>query len=102
MTKEKCAVHVESEGGWSTHRCSRNATQGDYCYQHHPDAVAAREAESSRKFTATYRARTKPSRDLRKYKEVIADVKKMVDYAFATGSMVRPSALRSLLEVLDD
>ena len=99
---EKCAAHVETEGGWSTHRCHRNATNGDYCYQHHPDAVAAREAESMRKFDEACRARTKPSRDLRRYKGVIADVRVLVDNAIAEGRQVRPVAIQKLLETLDD
>ena len=99
---EKCAAHVDQLDGWSTHRCSRNATKVDYCYQHHPDAVAKREAESQRKFDDRMKARHAPHDLVRKYKEVVRQVRLLASNAILEGRQVRPVAIQKLLEVLDD
>ena len=100
--KEKCAVWVRSENGWGTHRCSRNATKGDYCYQHDPAAVTARENASALEWQRKQDDRLRPRRELRRHKEVLGHIKVLVDHALAEGRQVRPVALQKILEVLDD
>ena len=47
--RERCKAQVSDSVGWHHFQCSRYAVKDGYCKQHHPDAVAARQAESDRR-----------------------------------------------------
>ena len=49
MGEVNCKKRVFGGRGES-HQCLRMATKGEYCFQHHPDAVAKRCKESERKY----------------------------------------------------
>ena len=101
--REKCAEQVTPKGGWYTsRRCSRWAKKDGYCNQHHPDTVRAKDAESQRKFDDRMKARHAPHDLVRKYKEVVRQVRLLASNAILEGRQVRPVAIQKLLEVLDD
>ena len=89
-------------GEWRTQRCSRNAIEDDYCRQHHPEAVAKREAERQRKFNAKINARLAPQRRASKYRRILGQMETLANNALAEGRKVRPVAILKLLEGLDD
>ena len=52
----QCKADVHNDFGVSFHRCLRKAVKGGFCKQHHPDAIAKRDAERAAKWDAENRA----------------------------------------------
>lgn len=79
--RERCGKWVMRAGSWGNSRCQRYATKDGFCYQHHPDTVAAREAEADRRFRQQQEARHRPAKLARERKEIIERVAAMLEKA---------------------